>query len=86
MLNLNENDTFAKFLNKYYISNFEDDTELVTLNHIVSMFNDMYKKGYLPKDTLTLNHREMIEQYMAGNAVFIVAGSNFIKNDKRKCT
>ena len=43
------------------------------------MFNDMYKKGYLPKDTLTLNHREMIEQYMAGNAVFIVAGSNFIK-------
>ncbi len=79
VLNLNENDTFAKILNKYYISNFEDDTELVTLNHIVSMFNDMYKKGYLPKDTLTLNHREMIEQYMAGNAVFIVAGSNFIK-------
>lgn len=79
VLNLNENDTFAKILNKYYISNFEDETELSTLNHIVAMFNDMYKKGYLPKDTLTLNHREMIEQYMASNAVFIVAGSNFIK-------
>lgn len=79
VLNLNENDTFAKILNKYYISDFKDDTELSTLNHIVLMFNDMYKKGYLPKDTLTLNHREMIEQYMAGNAVFIVAGSNFIK-------
>lgn len=79
VLNLNENDTFAKILNKYYISNFEDETELSTLSHIVNMFNDMYKKGYLPKDTLTLNHREMIEQYMASNAVFIVAGSNFIK-------
>ncbi len=79
VLNLNENDTFAKILNKYYISNFEDETELSTLSHIVNMFNDMYKKGYLPKDTLTLNHREMVEQYMASNAVFIVAGSNFIK-------
>ena len=39
----------------------------------------MYKKGYLPKDTLTLNHREMVEQYMARNAAFVVAGSNFIK-------
>ncbi len=79
VLNLNENDTFAKVLNKYYISNFEDETELLTLTHVVNMFNDMYKKGYFPKDTLTLNHREMVEQYMAGNAVFIVAGSNFIK-------
>ncbi len=79
VLNLNENDTFAKILNKYYISSFEDETELSTLTHVVNMFNDMYKKGYLPKDTLTLNHREMIEQYMASNAVFIVAGSNFIK-------
>ncbi len=78
-LNLNENDTFAKILNKYYISNFEDDTEFSTLNHVVTMFDDMYKKGYLPKDTLTINHREMIEQYMASNAVFVVAGSNFIK-------
>jgi len=79
VLNLNENDTFAKILNKYYISNLEDDVEFSALNHVVIMFNDMYKEGYLPKDTLTLNHREMIEQYMAGNAVFVVAGSNFIK-------
>ncbi len=79
VINLNENDTFAKILNKYYISNFEDETELSTLSHVVNMFNDMYKKGYLPKDTLTLNHREVIEQYMAGNAAFITAGSNFIK-------
>lgn len=79
VMNLNENDTFSKILNKYDISNFEDEDETKALNHVVYMFDDMYKKGYLPKDTLTLNHREVIEQYMAKNAVFVVAGSNFIK-------
>ena len=79
VMNLNENDTFAKILNKYDISNFETEAEFKALNHVVRMFDDMYKKGYLPKDTLTLNHREVIEQYMAKNAAFVVAGSNFIK-------
>lgn len=79
VINLNENDTFAKILNKYDVSNFEDEEEASALKHVVSMFDDMYKNGYLPKDTLTLNHREVVEQYMAKNAVFIVAGSNFIK-------
>ena len=79
VMNLNENDTFAKILNKYDISKFETEEESKALTHVVRMFDDMYKKGYLPKDTLTLNHREVIEQYMAKNAAFIVAGSNFIK-------
>ncbi len=79
VLNLNENDTFAKILNKYDISDFENEQDFAALFHVVQMFDDMYKKGYLPKDTLTLNHREMIEKYMAKNAVFIVAGANFIK-------
>jgi len=79
VMNLNENDTFAKILNKYDISNFETQDQTQALGHTIRMFDDMYKKGYLPKDTLTLNHREVIEQYMAKNAVFIVAGSNFIK-------
>ncbi len=79
VMNLNENDTFAKILNKYDISDFETEEETKALTHVVRMFDDMYKKGYLPKDTLTLNHREVVEQYMAKNAVFVVAGSNFIK-------
>lgn len=79
VLNLNENDTFAKILNKYDISDFENEQEFAALAHVVEMFDDMYKKGYLPKDTLTLNHREMVEKYMAKDTVFIVAGANFIK-------
>ena len=47
------------------------------------MFNDMYKKGYIPKDSLTINHREMIEKYMSNQALVIVAGSNFIKMIKQ---
>ena len=79
VLNLNENDTFAKILNKYDISSFKEEKEFQSFLHIVKMFDKIYKKGYLPKDTLTLNHREMVEQYMARNAAFVVAGSNFIK-------
>lgn len=79
VLNLNENDTFAKILNKYDISNFNDKNQEKEFIHVIKMFDLMYKNGWLPKDTLTLNHREVVEQYMAQNAVFIVAGSNFIK-------
>jgi len=79
ILNLNENDTFAKILNKYGVWGFNSEEEFNSLLNVVKMFDDMYKKGYFPKDVLTLNHREAIERYMAGNTVFIVAGSNFIK-------
>lgn len=79
VINLNENDTFAKILNKYGVKNFSSEKEFQNTVKVVKMFDEMYKEGYLPKDTLTINHREAIEQYMAGNAIFIVAGSNFIK-------
>ena len=42
------------------------------------MFNDLYKKNLISKDTLTINHREMAEKYMSGNALFVVLGSNFL--------
>ena len=47
------------------------------------MFNDMYKNNLLPKDTLTINHREVIEKYMSNQALIIVAGSNFINMIKQ---
>ncbi len=80
---LNENDTLYKILNKYNVQKFSAVQEQNLTLRVYSMFNDMYKKGYIPKDSLTINHREMIEKYMSNQALVIVAGSNFIKMIKQ---
>jgi len=75
---LNENDTLLKILNKYNVEKF-DENEKEQIIRIFDEFNKMYKNGYLPKDTLSINHREVIEKYMSSQAGLVVAGSNFIK-------
>ncbi len=74
---LNENDTFSKILNKYNISKLEE-LNSPKAQEVFSLFDKMYKEGYMPKDTLSINHREVIEKYMSNKALVVVAGSNFI--------
>lgn len=81
--NLNENDTLYKILNKYDAFGLDNPKDRNNTLKVFSMFNDMYKNGYMPKDTLTINHREVIEKYMSKQALSIVAGSNFIKMIKQ---
>lgn len=81
--NINENDTLLKILNKYNINLFESEKEKQELISIYSKFNEMYKNELMPKDTLTINHREVVEKYMSKQATLIVAGSNFIKMIKQ---
>ena len=50
------------------------------------MFNNMYKNNFLPKDVLSINHREVIEKYMSNQALMIVAGSNFIDMIKQNAS
>lgn len=66
---LNEGETFSKILNKYN----KEEIEKTYL-----LFNEMKNKKLLLVDSLTVNHREVIEKYMSGSAGFITAGSNFI--------
>ena len=80
---LNENDTLLKILNKYNVTSFKTQQEIENAFMVYSMFDDMYKNGYLPKDVLSANHREIIEKYMSNQALVIVAGSNFIKMIKQ---
>ena len=82
-INLNENDTLAKILNKYNINDFKTEKQKDSAVKIYKLFNDMYKNDYLPKDVLSINHREVIEKYMSNQAVIIVAGSNFINMIKQ---
>lgn len=77
-INLNENDSLAKILNKYGINTFESEEEIQRAIFVYEMFNDMYKKNLISKDTLNINHREMAEKYMSNNATFVVLGSNFL--------
>ena len=81
--NLNENDTLAKILNKYNIDTLQSESQKQNTIHIYNMFNSMYKNEFLPKDILTINHREVIEKYMSKQAVLIVAGSNFVNMIKQ---
>ena len=81
--NINENNTFAKILNKYNVSEFKTDSEKENAEAIYDMFNQMYKTNKLPKDTLAINHREVVERYMAQKSAIIVAGSNFVNMIKQ---
>lgn len=80
---LNENDTLVKILGKYDILYFESDKEKNDALNIFSKFNEMYKNEQMPKDTLALSHREVIEKYMSNQASIIVAGPNFINMIKK---
>ncbi len=80
---INENDTFYKILNKYGVSNLKTDFEKNQALKVYSMFNEMYKKSYLPKDILTINHREVVEKYMSNQAAYVVIGSNFVNMIKQ---
>lgn len=81
--NIGENDTLAKILNKYGIYSLQTQKQKQDTIHIYNMLNSMYKNEFLPKDVLTINHREVVEKYMSNQAVLIVAGSNFVKMIKQ---
>ena len=75
-ISLNEGDSFSKILNKYNIN--QENLSEKEISSIYSLFNQMKKENLLLSDTLTINHREAIEKYMAETASFVTAGSNFI--------
>ena len=80
---LNENDTLAKILAKYDITYFETEEEKENAKYVFDEFNKMYKNNQMPKDTLAISHREVIEKYMSNQASIIVAGSNFLNMIKK---
>ena len=75
--NLVENDSMLRILNKYGINspetiNNEDSIELF------NQFRELYQNNLLPKETISITHREAFEQYMAGKSIFFQAGANFL--------
>ena len=75
--NLVDNDSMLRILNKYGINSPEGVKSEAAIE-LFEQFRDIYQNGYLPKETLSLTHREAFEQYMAGKSVFFQAGANFL--------
>ena len=74
---LTENDTMVKILNKYGISEPEEYSS-EDAQKIYNMFKTLYKKDLIPAESITMTHREALEQYMAGKLVFFQGGANFL--------
>ena len=74
---ITENDTMVKILNKYGISEKEDFNSKQAIK-VFEMFKNLYQKDLIPPETITMTHREALEQYMAGKIVFYQGGANFL--------
>jgi putative chitobiose transport system substrate-binding protein len=74
---ITENDTMLKILNKYGISDFDNMDSDISIS-VFEMFKNLYQKELIPPETITLTHREALEQYMAGKTVFYQGGANFL--------
>lgn len=74
---ITENDTMLKILNKYDVSEIEDFNSEKSVQ-VFEMFKTLYNKGLIPAETITMTHREALEQYMAGKLVFYQGGANFL--------
>ena len=74
---ITENDTMIKILNKYGISEIQDFNSASSVK-VFDMFKSLYKKDLIPPETITMTHREALEQYMAGKIVFYQGGANFL--------
>ena len=74
---ITENDTMIKILNKYGINQIADfDSE--QSKQVFEMYKNLYKKNLIPAETITMTHREALEQYMAGKVLLYQGGANFL--------
>ena len=67
----------VKILNKYGISEATDYNSNKS-KEVFDMFKTLYQKDLIPPETITMTHREALEQYMAGKLVFYQGGANFL--------
>lgn len=74
---ITENDTMIKILNKYginQIADFDSDQS----KQVFEMYKNLYKQNLIPAETITMTHREALEQYMAGKVLLYQGGANFL--------
>ena len=64
-------------MNKYNI-NSPSSIKSVKSIELFKTFKRLYDKGYIPRESVTQNHRDSLEKYMSGQLYFLVTGANFL--------
>lgn len=77
MPTLCENDSFIKILNKHDIDIYKNINSQNSIK-LLNEYKKLYQQQYIPNETITTTHREVLEKYSAGQIVFIQAGANFL--------
>lgn len=77
MPTITENDTMLKILNKYGMNSYETINSKKSVE-IFDSYKELYKRGLIPKETITQTQREALEKYMSGQIVFFQSGANFL--------
>ena len=77
MINVAENDTLLKLLNKYNINSSQNINSKRSVE-IFKQLKNLYNTNAIPKETITQTHRDSLEKYMSGQLMYLVTGANFL--------
>lgn len=76
-MTLTDGDYALKMLNKAGINPI-DELNSTKSDEFFKNLKTAYDKGCIPKESITMTHREALEKFMAGEAVFFEGGANFL--------
>jgi len=84
MPNLTENGYLLKLFNKDDVPIIDKSGKKAGFDSpdavkILSYWQNMYAKKYIPAESITESHRASLEKYQSGETAFIIAGANFLK-------
>ncbi len=87
MPDLTEDGKMLKFFNKYgipIVGKWATTQNKAIFNtqqaiEVLSFWKSLYKKGFIPTESITQGHRESLGKFQSGETAFIVAGPNFLK-------
>ncbi len=80
-----EKGNLLKVLNKYGAINYENNNlnfENEKTIKILELFKELYQNNLIPKESITQGHREALEQFMSGETVILISGTNFLNDIK----
>lgn len=77
MINIAENDTLLKLLNKYGINSPQNINSEKSVE-IYKKLKKLYDTNKIPKESVTQTHRDSLEKYMSGQIAYLVTGANFL--------
>lgn len=81
---LTGSDLFLRLMSQYGVRLYNDSETKAMFNseagaEFLSMFVEAYEKGWIPKDSININHREAIQKYASGQAAVQFTGPQLLR-------